>query len=313
MNGCDTRIKYPQSFLNPDIDNLWKLFKRKHLSLNLFLPRGYYDLDMGVLPRDTEKDSVLFDDDNLNRFVNSVEIKDNSVTFIVLHDYHAIIDDIHANPNRMDKCYEIVGGEIDLIFDKFNRDMFDIVVIFSDHGCLLGGDIGGFPHRGRIQTYLQLWIKNAGIDNITRNNKLCSCMDLFPTMASLLGDLVLNRIDGVNLMRDLHSYLVIEDYLHFTVTLEQVLGWWGVIFPDELLITDCSGNWYVNGAQVQLHPEQREMFETILKNYASQYAENTKGQRILNKYYGFWDKKKKEAPNDLGLYSNGEKRVADVV
>ena len=309
-------IKYPRYFLNEKLDNIWKLFKRKQLSLNLFVSKE--NLDLGVLPNGvlSSADSTpphinLFDDEDLNRFLNTVEIKDNSVTFIELDDYHFVAGDIHYKLQGLDFLYETVGGEIDLIFDKLDRDNFDIVLIFSDHGCLLEKDKPVLWHRGRIQTYLQLWIKNSGIDELNRDERLCSCMDIFPTLAFLLEDFVLNRTDGLNLLTNAqHPFLVIEDYLNFSVTLDQALGWWGIMFPNFSVQTDSYDNWYIDDERIQFAPELKEVFTTILKNYVSDYEENVKGQRILNKYKELTAKAEEKQANKVAFYNNGKERIA---
>ncbi len=304
VNGCDKRTKYPRYFLNENLDTIWKLFKRKHLSLNLFVSKD--SLEIGVLPEEILSDANIYDDSNLNRFLDSVQIKDNSVTFLELHDYHAIVDDTEYKLSGLDFIYETVGGEIDLIFDKFGRDNFDIVIIFSDHGCLQEGDEHIMSHRGRIQTYLQLWIKNAEIDELNRDDRLCSCMDIFPTMAFLLNDFVLNRIDGLNLLTNAqHSFLVIEDYMDVKVSLSQTPEWWGIIFPDFNVQTDCWGNWYSDGKRIQLNSEQEETFSTILKNYVGSYEENVKGHRTIAKYAEMSER----LHNQPAFYDNGEKRI----
>lgn len=303
VNGCDARIKYPRYFLNQDLDNIWKLFERNHLSLNLFMPKGY--IDLGELPFSCEdrNDITLFDDNDLKRFVSSVKIENDSVTFIALNDYHAVIDESNANEKFLGFLYDLVGSEIDLIFDSFGRDDFDAVVIFSDHGCLLSSDPPKLlTHNGRVQIYLQIWVKGAGIDDLTRDDRLCSCMDIFPTMAFLMNDFVLNRVDGLNLFtNDEHPFLVIEDYLNFSSNLLQVLGWYGIIFPDIFIQTDCSGNWFHEDKLIEIDPALKKIFETILRNYASNYAENTKTQRIIDR--------NKNNPDVVRYYSTGEKRV----
>ena len=306
FNGCDARIRYPKYFLDKSLDNMWRLFKRKNLALNLFVKKG--NLKFGILPEEaTDNNCNCFDDDDLKRFLDSVQISDNSATFIALEDYHLVLDDIHYRLSGLNRLYELVGGEIDLIFDKLGRDQFDTVLIFSDHGCMLEGDVGGLSHKGRIQTYLQLWIKNSGTDNFVRSDKFCSCMDIFPTMAFLLNDLILNRIDGLNLLtNNIHPFLVIEDYLRFSVTLEQVLGWWGIILPNGIIQTDCHDNWYYNGAPVQISPEQKAVFKTVLRNYSGSYEENVKGQKVLDHYNS--SKNVGATPSKPRLYSNGEVR-----
>ncbi|MBR1647904.1 MAG: hypothetical protein IJ685_14200 [Selenomonadaceae bacterium] len=285
MNGCNSRIKYPRYFLNDNLDNIWKLFERNHMSLNLFVEK--YCLEAGELPFSCEErnDIAIFDDNDLNRFVRSVKIRDNSVTFITLNEYHHGIDALHCLED-LEHVYKTVGNKIDLIFDSLGRDTFDIVVIFSDHGCLLKGD-SLIYHNGRIQTYLQLWVKNAGMDTLTVDNRMCSCMDIFPTMAFLMDDFVLNRVDGLNLFMNIgHPFLVIEDYFDFSATLSQVLGWYGIIFPNLFFRTDCSGKWYSEGGEFDLEPDLKKTFETILCNYATDYDENTRLQQRIDALNG---------------------------
>ena len=309
INGCDQRIKYPRFFLNDNLDNLWKLFKRTNLELNLFMPKVC--LELGEMPKnfDFEK-TTLFDDNDLINFCDSVQIKDNSVTYVTLNDYHAIIDDTRAKLSGLAHLYDVVGREVDLIYSKLIENNFDIVVIFSDHGCLLEGDAGGLGSRGRIKTYLQIWVKNIGVDKIIRDDRLCSCMDLFPTMAYLLNGFVLNRTDGLNLFKTSgHDFLILEDYLNFSATLIQVLGWYAVILPDYFIQTDCTDNWYLNYRSVILQPELKEQFKTILSNYATDYAENSFTQKAIDAHRELDERVMNLRRVQRPYYSNGEERI----
>ena len=280
-NGCDERIKYPKFFLDDAMDNLWKLFLRtaEDCSFNLFLQKK--SVNFHSLPKGVEEHAILFDDDDLLSFLDSVRIEENSVTYINLNDYHTGIDKVRAATDKMGVVYDMVAEKLKAIFDKHPRDTFDIGLIFSDHGCSLDRDGGILSHRGRIQTYLQLWVKNAGIDELHRNNKMCSCMDIFPTIAFLLKGMVLNRIDGINLLSNAyHPYLVIEDYSVFTTEMKQILGWWGVLFPQKHIFTDIYDRWY-STANATLSPREIELCKKILENYASQYPHNIKKQKMI--------------------------------
>ncbi len=280
-NGCDERIKWPDRFLNNDLDNIWKLFQRARggFSLNLFLPKGANTMSFSD---DVRANSILFENNDLAHFLNTIQIQDNSVTYINLNEYHDGIDQINGMASRMNEVYNSVATKLTLIYHKLNKFDFDIILIFSDHGCLLDTDNNYLPCRGRIQTYLQLFIKGNELNAIKRNNKLCSCMDIFPTIANLLGEPIYNRIDGEDLMQgNNHPYLVIEDYTEFTTTLSQVLGWWGIIFPTNQVITDYTGIWTTSNNRI-LSSEKTLIYEKILKNYASQYSVNKEKWRFLN-------------------------------
>ena len=309
INGCDQRIKYPGYFLNDNLDNLWKLFRRTNLELNLFITTGC--IGVGELPKNFNfEKTTLFGDDNLINFCDSVQIKDNSVTYVVLNDYHHIIGDTQSKLSGLNHLYDVVGREVDLIYDKLIGNNFDIVVIFSDHGCLLEGDTEGIGSRGRIQTYLQIWVKNMGMDKIVRDNRLCSCMDLFPTMAYLLKGFVLNRIDGLNLFTTRgHDFLILEDYFNFSATLIQVLGWYAVILPDYFIQTDLADNWYLNYRPVILPQELKTQFKTILSNYATDYAENLFTQKTIDKHREGDERGRKLYSVQRPHYSNGEERI----
>ena len=131
INGCNSRCKWPYFFLDKKIYSNNQLFSDNDYEQYFFTNPN--ERNIGMLPMQCEsfKNNV---DLNLKKFISELELKEKSHLFISIPDLHWTFDDFGYNRFSLNKGYKKIISGLNIIFDKFNPDIFDHIIIFSDHG-----------------------------------------------------------------------------------------------------------------------------------------------------------------------------------
>lgn len=298
-NHCNTRIKYPRYYLNDKIDNVWRMVDTLGLKKTIYASKIY--LDTGLLPPDAVNNANVQEDGDLYRFLENADVQDDSFTYIALKDLHRLLEDYDFEPKYSGRAHSFMAKEVGAVFSKLNSDNFDLIVIYSDHGFMNKAYNVGSSNsrhlldRERVQTYLQIY--RRGDEGISIDGKLCSVMDIFPTMANYMGYTIQSQVDGIDLFSDkTNKYVIIEDHGDFTVGLGQPVIWWKIITNKGEVTTNCYGEWFPVDTSEKTKAKCRE----ILTDKTDEYEQNTRQIEIWRSY---------KHGQSVSEYDTGEKRV----
>ena len=214
-NGCDTRTKWPSKFFLPTNISLLKLLQDLNFKQIAYMQEGISEL---FFPKDALGGISQFETLNESlESLKSLELEENVVFFVQNTDYHFAVDDFSSTEKadvegnlRVTKC-------IEKILNFVNKDFFDVIVIFSDHGCKLADDDHSeWQHLNSDRTQILLFIHKKDEIEISSNDQLSSIMDVYPTILNILGIDEKEKnlsFDGENLTSwTADRYLIVEDY-----------------------------------------------------------------------------------------------------
>ena len=271
-NGCDSRLKYPGYFLKPGIENIWDIFANQGYSFNIFMRES--NVKNGTLPGQYGKLAYKCDKGNdIDGFLKSVDLCENSVTFLYLVDLHSHIEIYNATKEGYKKGDYFEAQILARVFQQLEADEFDHIFIFSDHGFRFAGE--NHRHlleRDRIKTVL-LW-RQKGEIGLRRDPSLRTVMDMFPTICDILDYQTSNTVDGKNLLGEGHEYVLFEEHRQFTLQIGMTAERWAVLWHDKLYWLDCEGGDLFEDPQAI--DFDSEFFEKEIAERMSDYAMNKK-------------------------------------
>jgi hypothetical protein len=246
-NGCDTRIKWPKFFLNKEKITIFDQFDKASFKQLFYLPEKNYNTGP-FSERAYQYGNFFHDRHKFKEAVKKhIDGDGNLFAHIHLQDYHWAIDDHGANKKGAKIGKERVVDFTESFFNDINIDSFDYVFIFSDHGHkykkeiitqnkleLLNGD----------RTNILMHVRRKDEYRVSKNKKLCSIFDIFPTIQEILKYKDVNN-DGISLFsKKEHSEIIIEDHSEFNVEPIQGLSVWAVRKIKSLYITNIVNELY---------------------------------------------------------------------
>ncbi len=214
-NGCKTRIEWPAFYLKPEINTIFKYLNEDNF--NTFTTFTKAEIKTGILSKEdlrrvTNYNSIfdLYKSDVIKQ--NS----DNALFFLNLQDYHHSVTDYYALPKAVIKGNRRLINTFDLLFNRYHKDFFDYIFIFSDHGCFLVDDErdNGKPYQllrdNRSKIFMH--IRKKGENNHTKDSSLTSILDIYPTLLNILNKSIDPSIDGISFFKSKKDrFIVMED------------------------------------------------------------------------------------------------------
>ena len=274
-NGCNLRLKWPREFLNS-----------KHKSIfDLFLSHGYKidalsdprERAVGLFPKNVSHLDIHNDKYDINKFTDSLEISDNHMVFISLPQFHWTFDAYGATYNAEKIAIEDVTNSLSQVFSNLDKNLFDHIFIFSDHGFKFLHQIKLEPkylllNDDRIQTVMIHRKKFQ--ENIEFDNTLTSVEDLFPTISEILD----GRSSGFSLFaKNNRKNIVIEDHIQFMPEINQNIELWAVVDKINIYIRDVKQAHLLNRNSGEIIIGDSKYFDEILisessyKRYKQEY------------------------------------------
>jgi len=235
LNGCTTRLKWPEYFLKPELKTVFDLFLEKEYALNVV--SSINEQNNGFLPKYIKNMDVNNTDYNLKKYLMSIKLQEKHHLFISLPDYHLAFDDAGYSKNGEKIAYGEVRTSFDIIFECFDKDDFDHIFIFSDHGFKFLSEYKldspmYMINEDRINSIMLHRIKEE--NGLSRNNKLCTLMDLFATYQKILGKEVSHGIPLLD--KEESDFVVIEDHISFAPQVNQNIELWALVSKELLYI-----------------------------------------------------------------------------
>tara|TARA_B110000211_G_C14030053_1_gene531700 strand:+ start:105 stop:1298 length:1194 start_codon:yes stop_codon:yes gene_type:complete len=287
-NGCDIRLKWPRYFLKPDLKTVY----------DLFLENGY-KIDMLSDPR--ERATGLFPAHisgmdvhspqkyDIDKYLNDLVLEEKHFIFLSLPQFHWTLDVYGSSSNGEKHALKDVAYAFDKVFSKLDKDSFDHIFVFSDHGFKFAHEVKFDPefmllNEDRINTVLLHRRKYDSDLSFTK--KLCSLSDLYPTFEEILS--YENR--GFSLFaKMIREYVVIEDHIKFLPEVNQNIELWAVATESKLYIRSLTDARTIDRKSRNVTEGSVDYFDEILteessyKKYKDEYEKIfVYGVKLLN-------------------------------
>ena len=266
-NGCSNRLKWPRYFLDENLKTVYDLFIEKNYKMSFFSNPN--EREFGLFPEKITNMNIHNSDLYLDRYLKNIELEENHFVFIGLVDYHWSLDDNGYTTNGERKANQDVSKSFDIIFDNFNKENFDHIFLFSDHGFK-------FKYEQKLQpkymllnedrTNILMLHRKKGDKNILNSNKkLCAITDLFYTL-----DEILNKKKHKESLFSLKetNYVVIEDHMTFLTQINLSVEIWAVAMLEKTYVRDLKNGYLIdrnNNVEFGVIDE----FDDILKKESS--------------------------------------------
>lgn len=267
LNGCNTRIKWPRYFLKKELKTIYDLFLEKQYKISIFSNPN--ERETGLFPEHVYSMDIHNQDYDLNGYLSNIELEKDHFVFVSLPDFHWSFDD-NGNSTYGEKvAYEDISKSLETIFDNFEKDDFDHIFIFSDHGFKFKSEIFNSPKYMLLnedRTNILLIHREKGrSENFNINNKLCAITDIYPTVDNILNG---HRVEG-SLFNDLErKYILIEDHLDFAPSVNQNLGIWALVTNDIIYVRTFEDG-HILYRDGEINEEINSKYDEILKNETS--------------------------------------------
>lgn len=239
----------------------------------------------GLFPRSFANPENHNESFNFRNFLNHLKLKDKHFVFISIPDFHWALDDYGYNLVGEKMGQREVKKSFDLIFEKFHKDDFDAILIFSDHGFKFESEINK-RERLRILDYDRtnciLFYRQKADEKLVVSDKLLSITDLFNFYEKLIGEgpncNPYSKID--------RKFIAIEDHLDFSTKINQSLGVWAVAAKDRIYIRSMSTAFTINKENEIVEKHINADYDELLSRFTQfkrYYTEATK----VNDYYKY--------------------------
>ena len=242
-NGCFCRSMKTYDYLKAPEETFLGKLKVKGYQFNSFV--GAWNNDkIGFLPAvyDPLKDR-LSTGKFLSEFLKEIKIEDNSYTFINLEDMHFILEDEWTTDRAFTHGVQKIIDLMKIIFEIVNKDEFDEIIFFSDHGFRYYGEGDGYLLDRRRSNIFLFWHHKGEVD-ICVDHNLRSIMDVYPTLLNHCGIAFCESgIEGKDLFRtEGHDFLLFEEHSGYYSSFLDPICQWAVVdkggqfyFVDETL------------------------------------------------------------------------------
>jgi hypothetical protein len=234
-NGCNTRLKWPQFFLKENQKTVFDIFLEKNYKISSF--SSPQERANGLFPDHIASLDIHNKNNDLEDYLSTLELEEDHFLFISIPDFHLAFDDFGYNKKGEKDAYSICQSIYDIVFSKFDKNDFDHIFIFSDHGFKFSLERKLEPLEHLInedRSNVILIHREKYQDALTNNTKLCSLADFFDTYQDILG--IKSKTNKSFLSNYEREYVIIEDHLNFEPMINQNIEIWGVVNKKEFYV-----------------------------------------------------------------------------
>ena len=273
-NGCIRRSTKTYDFLkNPELTWMGHL-KKAGYCFNSYVG-NYRNSHIPMFPNayDKEVDNLstgMF----LNEWLPSLDIKDNSFTFISFSDLHDYLYDNYVTRKSFKKGVRFVTEMIQQFVKMFPLDMFDETIIFSDHGFRFFFEENEYLLDERRSRIFLFW-HHKNESTLRVDNTLRSIMDIYPTLLDLCSIAYdEDKIMGRNLFStDGHEFLLFEEHAgYYSRFLEPICQWAVVDNKNQFVFINDKMEWCDRKGR-PIHEKYRIKYNDSLEQYMTNYKE----------------------------------------
>jgi hypothetical protein len=268
LNGCNTRLKWPKFFLNKELTTIFDLFIDKNYQINCFSsPR---ERETGLFPRHISDMDIHNADIDMNKYLSELKLDDNHFVFISIPDYHWAFDDFGYSKSGEKKSYKITKKIWDIVFKNLNKDDFDHIFIFSDHGFKFSVEKKLEPKALMLnedRTNSIMLHREKGQNNLVKNNKLCSIADLYTTYEDILN---VEHTKSISLLsKKEHEFIILEDHINFAPSINQNIELWALVNKNRIYIRELDKAITINRQTRKVEHKIVVEYDNILKDNSS--------------------------------------------
>ena len=268
LNGCDIRIKWTRDFLHPHLKTVYDLFLEKDYKIDLLSdPR---ERAIGLFPENISNMTVHNSDYyDIDQYLDEIVIEDDHFIMLCLPQFHWTLDALGASENGEKHALNDISLAFNKVFNKLDKDIFDHIFVFSDHGFKFTHEVRMSPDfmlLNEDRTHTVLIHRKKFDSKLTFNDKLCSLADIYPTFEELLG----NNPNGLSLFSEkVREYIVIEDNIKFNPEVNQNIELWAVVNKTSIYIRTLTEAFVIERKSLQVVEGSVEYFDKILEEESS--------------------------------------------
>ena len=293
-NGCSTRLKWPRYFLKKELKTVYDLFIERDYKMTFFSNPN--ERETGIFPENIANLEIHNHNYDLDKYLSDIKLEENHFVFIGIPDFHWSFEDHGYTTYGEKQAYKDVKKTYDVIFKNFNKDEFDHIFIFSDHGFK-------FTHesiREREAKYLQLnedrtnilmIHRKKGEENIKYDDRLCSIADVYPTLQDILAEKI---SDGISfLSKNEREYVIVEDHFDFSPSVNQNIEIWAVIRKNIIYIRTLENGYVLDrnnrGIEISINKENDDVLKknSSFSKYIEEYEQVFKYREFIFKQTSF--------------------------
>ena len=231
-NGCDTRIKWAKDFLDDKKDTIFDNFIKNDYDINIF--HEPQERKVGLFPKKVYDIANFSEDYDLAKFLKTTKIEDNSLTYIGISDFHLAYNDSGYSNEGAKLSFEILTQAVDMVFDNLDKDEFDHIFIFSDHGFAFAHEVlNPYNYVSNIRSNILMIHRIKNQNKIEKNEKFCSIMSILPTIDEIFEDKK-QRYDFSLFDKKEREYYTIIDHFNYQPQINHNIELWGLIFKDKI-------------------------------------------------------------------------------
>ena len=275
-NGCDSRVKWPGKFLKEGFPTLFDPFIEQNYQLNFFSNPN--ERQGGLFPPGIEETGVHNQDYDLKKYLSNLTLADNHLVFLSIPDYHWALQDWGYTRKAERVAISETSKSLDIVFDQLNKDDFDHIFIFSDHGFKFNAQLRaeeGFKFLNRDRANIFMFYRKKGDQELSHKDKLCSIQDLSHSVNDIMG-----LENNFSLLNDRErDYVVIED--HQSVSGPKVnedVDIWAIVTKNEI---------YVRTLEYSVSVKNNHVVNTVVNQ---KYDEILKRESQFGRYFDEYKK-----------------------
>lgn len=308
-NGCATRHTWPGHNLSATHPDLFGLFA--NANFEIFCQLYQIEISTGrFLPRRSLEKIQVFED--LGKLIqSSVSSHASQLIFIQDNDYHFEVDDRYGHPSAHAAGQRRVAANLRRTLQKYPSGYFDVILIFSDHGCRFINE-NSSPHHllddnrvGVLLHYFEKGRSAIALDAKSLSAKPVGIEDILPTLLSSASIKVPEHLVGHDLFKSgkINRTFFHEDHSTFASDENSTHEHWRVhngVYDLRLTRDSSSCHHSVQRENCNCHSNLKEA-RAFLATHSSHWSQAKKP--TMNARGAFLENSNKLAP-----YKNGKKR-----
>lgn len=298
-NGCDTRLKWPGKFMYKDIPTIFDPFINSNYKMNFF--SDPVERFGGLFPPGIEKIGNHNQDYNLDQYLEQIELAEDHFIFIGIDDYHWALNDWSYTRKGERAAITETRRTLDVVFDHFDKDQFDHLFLFSDHGFKFASQLTYEPEYkflNRDRANILMFHRKRGSVGLSYENKLCSIQDIEQTIKEIFGFESSNSL----LNGSERPYVVIEDHYSIsTPKVNQDIDIWALVKKNEMYVRTLKEGFLIQDGQI--------VHDKIIKEYDVILEAETQFGKYHNEYKKIFTYPELNIAQNV--YMNGNSRVAE--
>tara|TARA_B100000989_G_scaffold214088_1_gene162767 strand:+ start:27043 stop:28203 length:1161 start_codon:yes stop_codon:yes gene_type:complete len=281
-NGCNTRVKWPRYFLDKNLKTIYDLFLEKNYKISMFSNPN--ERNTGMFPNHITDMNIHNHDFDLKSYLNKIKLTKNHLLFVSLPDFHWSFDDNGYTTYGESKAYCDINKSFELVFQQYDKDDFDHIFIFSDHGFKFNYEIRSqrkIMLLDEDRTNILMIHRKKGESIFRQDNKLCGLSQVYHSIDHILNNRANKKALEISKPK---NYIAIEDHYNFYPTTNQNIELWSVVKNDAIYIRTLDSGYILNRDNRIIKIEVNNEYDEILKHETSfkKYFEEHKKIKVYN-------------------------------